>query len=70
MGTIVKVKNMTNRNNIRPYSAGVTIKTIKKPRLRKCDLTFDGPPPPTPEGIGNGVRPHGGYRGKIDGNKS
>ena len=55
---------MTNRTNIRPYSAGVTIKTIKKPRLRRFDLTFDGPPPPTPEGVSNGVRPHGGYRGK------
>lgn len=54
---------MTNRTNIRPYSAGVTLKTVKKPRLRRFDLTFDAPPPPTPEGINNGIRPHGGYRG-------
>ncbi|KAL4220602.1 hypothetical protein ACF0H5_020999 [Mactra antiquata] len=54
---------MTNRTNIRPYSAGVILNNVKKPRLRRFDLTFDGPPPPTPEGLNNGVRPHGGYRG-------
>lgn len=51
---------MTNRTYPRPYSASVL---SKKPRLKRFDVRFDGPPPPTPEGLNNGMKPHGGYRG-------
>ncbi|XP_052785178.1 uncharacterized protein LOC128220720 isoform X2 [Mya arenaria] len=51
---------MTNRTYVRPYSAGVE---VKRPRPKRFDVIFDEAPPPTPEGIHNGLRPHGGYRG-------
>lgn len=45
---------MTNRNSPQNMTRG-----IKKPRLRRVEITFQG----TPEPMSNGVRPHGGYRG-------
>ena len=45
---------MTNRNSPPSMTRG-----IKKPRLRRVEIKFQG----TPEPVHNGLRPHGGYRG-------
>ena len=46
---------MTNRN-LPPRMT----RSVKKPRLRRVEITFQG----SPEPVNNGHRPHGGYRGK------
>jgi len=55
---------MTNRTYTRPISAGVP---VKRPRVKKYDLMFDEhmAQPCTSEGLNNGIRPHGGYRGNY-----